>query len=106
RAKPARGGCRGAIPTALSSAQRRSLLREPEPNGPAGGLGGLRQQRAALRRPSTVDALPWQPRDRVRQRRARPELLSHTLRTAGQRHVLPGPLVLLPGRLGALRLAR
>ena len=69
-AKPPRRRCGRALPAAVPSAQWRSLLRQSQSAGAAGGVGGLRQQRAALRGQSTLDALSGQSRDRILQWRA------------------------------------
>ena len=52
------------------------------PIEPARGLAGLRQQQPALGRQPALDALPRQPRDRVRQRPAGPRLLPDPVHAA------------------------
>ena len=100
-----RGG--GVLPAAVPPAQRRPVLREPEPHGAARGVARLRQQQPDLGGQPAVDAVPGQPRGGVLQRPAGLHLLPGPLHPAGQPGArLRRPLVLLPDRLGAVRLAR
>ena len=95
------------LPAAVPPAQRRPVLREPEPHGPARGVARLRQQQPDLGREPALDAVPGQPRGGVLQRPAGLHLLPVPLHPAGQPGArLRRPLVLLPDRLGAVRLAR
>ena len=80
---------------------------EPEPGRAARGVARLRQQQPGLGGQPAVDAVPGQPRGRVRQRPAGIHLVPdqlHAARQPGTR--LRRALVLLPGRLGPVRLAR
>ena len=96
----------GAVPAAVPPAERRPLLREPEPGGAAAGVARLRQQQPGLGGEPAVDAGAWQPRDRVRQRPAGLHFVSDPLRAAGTTGPgVRGAVVLVPGRLGAVRLA-
>ena len=104
-AERVRGAGGGAVSAAVPPAERRSLLREPEPDGAADGVGRLRQQQPDVGGQPPVDALPGQPRDRVLQRRAGVHVVSHALRASAQWDALPRPLVQLPGRHGAVHLA-
>ena len=102
-----RGRGRGVLPAAVPPAERRPVLREPEPRRAARGVARLRPQQPGVGREPAVDAVPGQPRGGVRQRAAGVHLVPDPLHAAGQsRARLRRPLVLLPGRLGPVRLAR
>ena len=58
-----RGASGRAVRAALPSTQRRPLLREPEPDRAARGMGRLRQQQPGLRRRSVRGCLAREPRD-------------------------------------------
>ena len=80
-----RGRRGGVVPAAVPPAQRRPLLRRPEPGRAAAGVAGLRQQQPGLGRVPAVDAGAGQPRDRVRQRAAGVHLLPDQVHAAAQR---------------------
>ena len=78
-AEPLRGADCRAVPAAVPPAERRPLLREPEPCAPARGVARFRQQQPDVGRESSVDAMPGQSRDRVQQRPAGARLVSRAL---------------------------
>ena len=80
-----RGQRRRVVPAAVPPAQRRPVLRRPEPDEPARGLAGLRQQQPVLGGQPAMDARPRQPRDRIQQRPAGLHVLPDPVHAAVQR---------------------
>ncbi len=78
-------GRRGRVlPAAVPPAQRRPVLRGPEPHRAARGVARLRQQQPDVGRQPALDAVPGQPRGGVRQRRAGVHLVPDPLHAARQ----------------------
>ena len=101
-----RGRPGGGAAAPVSPAQRRPVLRQPQPDVPARGVEGLRQQQPDVGCLPTLDALPGQPRARVRQRPAGPELLPDPVHAPRQRSSgVRRSVVLVPGLQRPLRLA-
>ena len=95
------------LPAAVSPAERRPVLRGPQPHRAARGVARLRQQQPDLGRQPALDAVPGQPRGGVRQRGAGILLIPDPLHAAGQPCArLRRALVQLPHRVGPVRLPR
>ena len=102
RAERLRGQGSRTLPTPVSLAERRSVLREPQSQRAARGVGGFWKQCPSIGCTAAMDALPRESRDRIRQRRAGLRFVSHSIHAAVQRHALSRIVVSLSSRLGAV----